>query len=380
MASLAGLDTQNQAWSSDRTKFGYRMLEKMGWKEGKGLGANQDGSTKHVRVRKKLGAAGIGLSDRNTAWDVPGKVATGLNDVLSRLQPVCAGAAGGRVTESKSTKRARGYYERRRAGKSVGNYSRQDLAEIFGGVAPEGEDGEEGKRENAAVAVREETEPGQDDSRKRTEKAKDVSGCEEALLRRKKSKKSSKNSDTKKRKKRTTVLKQEDADRDSKACSIEDGRKLSKKKYASTDLEGLMKVKDEPVACGLLSDSAIELPKVGVKKERKVAVKEEPTVEVKEEPMVVVKEEPMVEVKEDPIAVRAKIEPTENSGLYGQVDKGLKDVEMAKMREKQSRREERKLRKVEKLARKEKRERKLGVGLDIKKSNKKSRRSTLKSN
>lgn len=88
----------------------------------------------------------------------------------------------------------------------------------------------------------------------------------------------------------------------------------------------------------------------------------------------------MVEVKEDPIAVRAKIEPTENSGLYGQVDKGLKDVEMAKMREKQSRREERKLRKVEKLARKEKRERKLGVGLDIKKSNKKSRRSTLKSN
>ena len=29
------------------------MLERMGWKSGKGLGANEDGQTSHVKVSKK---------------------------------------------------------------------------------------------------------------------------------------------------------------------------------------------------------------------------------------------------------------------------------------------------------------------------------------
>ena len=45
----------------DKTGFGFRMLAKMGWSEGKGLGANEDGAATHVRVKKRqdnLGSSG----------------------------------------------------------------------------------------------------------------------------------------------------------------------------------------------------------------------------------------------------------------------------------------------------------------------------------
>ena len=40
-------------FSADKDKFGYRMLEKMGWKEGRGLGLQEDGKSEHLKVSKK---------------------------------------------------------------------------------------------------------------------------------------------------------------------------------------------------------------------------------------------------------------------------------------------------------------------------------------
>lgn len=125
-------DTENAAWTSDKTKFGYRMLQKMGWEEGKGLGANENGVKEHVRVRKKLSLAGVGAAGTNAGWEVPAKVAAGLNDVLAGLT-----AMGARVVEGErrdKVEKRRGYYERRRAEKCVANYSKEDLREIFGGT------------------------------------------------------------------------------------------------------------------------------------------------------------------------------------------------------------------------------------------------------
>jgi len=45
--------------SSSET-FGRRMLEKMGWKEGAGLGKDSQGIVEHVKVKKREEAVGIG--------------------------------------------------------------------------------------------------------------------------------------------------------------------------------------------------------------------------------------------------------------------------------------------------------------------------------
>eukprot|EP01089_Gocevia_fonbrunei_P002098 TRINITY_DN1208_c0_g1_i1.p1 TRINITY_DN1208_c0_g1~~TRINITY_DN1208_c0_g1_i1.p1 ORF type:complete len:281 (+),score=98.78 TRINITY_DN1208_c0_g1_i1:129-971(+) len=63
-------DPRGKNWSDDKSKFGYKMLEKMGWEDGKGLGANEDGRTDHVKVSKKSDAGGIGTQKDTTgkAW------------------------------------------------------------------------------------------------------------------------------------------------------------------------------------------------------------------------------------------------------------------------------------------------------------------------
>ncbi|KAJ1785017.1 hypothetical protein LPJ67_004112 [Coemansia sp. RSA 1938] len=57
-------DPRNLNWSQDKSRFGFKMLEKMGWSEGKGLGLNEDGDKDHVKIKLKTNQFGIGADQK----------------------------------------------------------------------------------------------------------------------------------------------------------------------------------------------------------------------------------------------------------------------------------------------------------------------------
>jgi len=80
-------DPRNLAWSNDQTKFGYKMLSKMGWSPGKGLGINEDGEKECIKLSVKQDNLGIGATkktidnwlDNSSAFD---ELLKGLNDKI----------------------------------------------------------------------------------------------------------------------------------------------------------------------------------------------------------------------------------------------------------------------------------------------------------
>ena len=61
MDDLVLLDTKNQAWKDDKSRFGFKMLQKMGWREDKGLGKNDSGSVASIKVSKREEGLGLGM-------------------------------------------------------------------------------------------------------------------------------------------------------------------------------------------------------------------------------------------------------------------------------------------------------------------------------
>ncbi|XP_076755220.1 uncharacterized protein LOC143426000 [Xylocopa sonorina] len=136
------LNPRGKQWSDDSNKFGQKMLEKMGWTKGKGLGANEQGMTEHVRVSLKDDKSGIGFKkdDLDKAWT---EHQDSFNDFLQQLQHDEShnvvrtegnkGVLSGKSLELKSKQsRARVHYQKFTRGKDVNKYSSKDLANIFG--------------------------------------------------------------------------------------------------------------------------------------------------------------------------------------------------------------------------------------------------------
>jgi len=79
-------DTLNRAWRDDKTGFGFRMLQKMGWKEDGGLGANEDGRTEYVKMKKRENGVGLGVDDKDVGDQGWSHTANGFNNILSTLK------------------------------------------------------------------------------------------------------------------------------------------------------------------------------------------------------------------------------------------------------------------------------------------------------
>lgn len=130
---VINLRAKNSEWSNDANKFGQRMLEKMGWSSGKGLGANEDGMVEHVIARYKNDEKGLGFEDKNDQWT---KHEDDFNALLANLSNGDKNEIklhSGVSLEVKSKKsKARVHYHKFTRGKDLTRYSEKDLANIFG--------------------------------------------------------------------------------------------------------------------------------------------------------------------------------------------------------------------------------------------------------
>lgn len=130
---VINLRAKNNAWSNDSGKFGQRMLEKMGWSSGKGLGAKENGIVEHVVARYKNDDRGLGYEDKNDQWT---KHEDDFNSLLANLSNDNGTEAklhSGVSLEHKSKKsKARVHYHKFTRGKDLTQYSEKDLANIFG--------------------------------------------------------------------------------------------------------------------------------------------------------------------------------------------------------------------------------------------------------
>ncbi len=83
-------DTLNAHWHGTKhSSIGYKMLQKMGWSEDKGLGRLENGITNHVKLKKRETALGLGMEDviddgvGSKAWN---STVASFNGVLEMLK------------------------------------------------------------------------------------------------------------------------------------------------------------------------------------------------------------------------------------------------------------------------------------------------------
>jgi len=131
------LNPRGNLWANDESKFGQKLMEKMGWEKGRGLGANQDGMVDHITLRHKDNNKGVGFQGHDNNWLAH---QDDFQNVLAALN-VEHGEIGKKLNESekratleeisKKSKR-RVHYQKFVKGKDSSNYSSVDLGCILG--------------------------------------------------------------------------------------------------------------------------------------------------------------------------------------------------------------------------------------------------------
>uniref|UniRef100_A0A8D0C1B8 PIN2 (TERF1) interacting telomerase inhibitor 1 n=1 Tax=Salvator merianae TaxID=96440 RepID=A0A8D0C1B8_SALMN len=134
------VDPRNSAWSKDESKFGQKMLEKMGWSKGKGLGAQEQGNTEHIKVQVKNNTLGLGASiNQEDNWiahqDDFNQLLAELNSCHGQDTPDTSSQEEKRkfsLEEKSKTSRKRVHYVKFAKGKDLSSRSEDDLSCIFG--------------------------------------------------------------------------------------------------------------------------------------------------------------------------------------------------------------------------------------------------------
>ncbi|XP_056639861.1 uncharacterized protein PF3D7_1120600-like [Diorhabda sublineata] len=126
------LNPRGKEWSQDANKFGQKMLEKMGWQNGKGLGRKEDGITEHIKVSHKNDNKGMGYKETNDQWTEHETNFSALLESLTGEKIVEDDTKVSCLEQKSQTSRARVHYHKFTRGKDLSRYSEKDLANIFG--------------------------------------------------------------------------------------------------------------------------------------------------------------------------------------------------------------------------------------------------------
>eukprot|EP00057_Strongylocentrotus_purpuratus_P016539 XP_011671013.1 PREDICTED: PIN2/TERF1-interacting telomerase inhibitor 1 [Strongylocentrotus purpuratus] len=120
---------------SDSTKYGQKLMEKMGWSKGKGLGVKEDGTVSHVKVSLKNNNLGIGCKvSQEDNWIAH---QDDFNDLLSTLNegrtPSTSSDREALSLEERSKKsRSRVHYKKFTRGKDMSQYGEEGMNSILG--------------------------------------------------------------------------------------------------------------------------------------------------------------------------------------------------------------------------------------------------------
>ena len=87
MTIVAQEETRNTAWASDKSLFGQRMLLKMGWEHGKGLGKSQQGTRTNLRALRREDGLGIGANTDTFGQDGFSTTSRNFHGLLASLKP-----------------------------------------------------------------------------------------------------------------------------------------------------------------------------------------------------------------------------------------------------------------------------------------------------
>ncbi len=81
------VDTLNKQWKDDKSSFGFKLLQKMGWKENTGLGKDEIGNVDVIRIKKREEGLGLGMeSIGNRANNNWGATTASFASVLESLK------------------------------------------------------------------------------------------------------------------------------------------------------------------------------------------------------------------------------------------------------------------------------------------------------
>mmetsp|Transcript_32003 Transcript_32003/g.39254 ORF Transcript_32003/g.39254 Transcript_32003/m.39254 type:complete len:260 (-) Transcript_32003:119-898(-) len=150
MTIVASEDNRNAGWAKDKSAFGHKMLSKMGWTEGKGLGKNEQGIKNNLRgVRRSDENLGIGAKTDKHGFDGWEESRGNYQSVLSKLQNAATANASSSSKKDKKKKKKKnsssgqyltlaqnkvtaGHAKKMRDAKDLSSKSREEMAAVFG--------------------------------------------------------------------------------------------------------------------------------------------------------------------------------------------------------------------------------------------------------